>query len=392
MWMVGFILVVARVVIDNDACEHATIIVVDSINRQVFKVTDHDGNKTLEAEHCFTSSMKDSVGIMPYEEHTTIELTGPDRPGLLSEVSAVLADLKCNIKNAKVWTHNARAAAVIHVTDKSTGYAIEDPKWLFKIKELLFNILKCNSTVRKPRMTISSPGLMHTERRLHQMMFADRDFERVECMESHSSRPDVTIFDCSDRDYTVILMKSKDRPKLLFDTICALTDMQYAVFHGTVITGREEAYQEYYIRHIDGLPICSEAERQRVMQCLEAAIERRTSEGLELELSTDDQFGLLSDVTRIFRENGLSIQRAEILTKEDGKVKDTFFVSDVSGSQVEAVTVDSVLKQVGHDALRVKGDLNYFQNSSKETARGFFFSCFFRAQPSKRSKINKSLA
>jgi len=31
-------------------------------------------------------------------EHTTIELTGRDRPGLLSEVFAVLAhDLKCNV-------------------------------------------------------------------------------------------------------------------------------------------------------------------------------------------------------------------------------------------------------------------------------------------------------
>ncbi|KAI3511740.1 hypothetical protein L1887_18897 [Cichorium endivia] len=38
--------------------------------------------------------------------------------------------------------------------------------------------------------------------------------------------------------------------------------------------------QEYYIRHIDGSPVSSEAERERVMQCLEVAIERRTSEEL----------------------------------------------------------------------------------------------------------------
>lgn len=36
--------------------------------------------------------------------------------------------------------------------------------------------------------------------------------------------------------------------------------------------------QEFYIRHVDGLPINSEAEQERVIQCLEAAIERRTSE------------------------------------------------------------------------------------------------------------------
>lgn len=36
--------------------------------------------------------------------------------------------------------------------------------------------------------------------------------------------------------------------------------------------------QEFYIRHVDGLPINSEAEQERVIQCLEAAIERRASE------------------------------------------------------------------------------------------------------------------
>lgn len=39
-----------------------------------------------------------------------------------------------------------------------------------------------------------------------------------------------------------------------------------------------EILQEYYIRHVDGFPISSEPERQRVTECLEAAIERRGSE------------------------------------------------------------------------------------------------------------------
>lgn len=36
--------------------------------------------------------------------------------------------------------------------------------------------------------------------------------------------------------------------------------------------------KEYCIRHIDGSPVKSDAERERVIQCLEAAIERRVSE------------------------------------------------------------------------------------------------------------------
>lgn len=36
--------------------------------------------------------------------------------------------------------------------------------------------------------------------------------------------------------------------------------------------------QEYCIRHLDGSPVNSDAERQRLIQCLEAAIERRVCE------------------------------------------------------------------------------------------------------------------
>lgn len=91
-------------------------------------------------------------------------------------------------------------------------------------------------------MSISSARVLHGERRLHQMLFADRDFERLDCV-NYNSRPHVTILDCSDRDYTAVTIRSKDRPKLLFDTVCCLTDMQYVVYHGTVVTGRMEAYQ-----------------------------------------------------------------------------------------------------------------------------------------------------
>lgn len=177
------------------------------------------------------------------KEHTSIELSGGDRPGLLSEVSAVLADMGCNVVNAEIWTHNARVAAVMHITEQSTGTAIEDPKRLSLIKKLLRNVLKGNGNFRSPRICISSPEETHTGRRLHQMMFAARDFEKLEGVKENSLGPYVNVSDCADRDYTVVTVRCIDRPKLLFDTVFAITDMQYEVFHGTFITGRKEAYQ-----------------------------------------------------------------------------------------------------------------------------------------------------
>ncbi|XP_058093106.1 ACT domain-containing protein ACR4-like isoform X2 [Magnolia sinica] len=369
----------------------------------VFNVTDHDGKKledegiisyikkSIETEACFLPPLRSSVGVTPSKEHTSIELTGTDRPGLLSEVCAVLADLRCNVVNAEVWTHNARAAAVVHITDESTGRAIEDPSRLSKIKELLCNVLRGNNDQRAAKMTVSM-GVTHTERRLHQMMFDDRDYERggpSRAEDKSSSRPHVALLDCFEKDYTVATMRSKDRPKLLFDTVCTLTDMQYMVFHGTVDTGRTEAYQEYYIRHINGLPIISEAERQRVTQCLEAAIERRASEGLELELCTDDRVGLLSDITRIFRENGLCITRAEISTK-GGKAIDNFYVMDASGIPVDSKTIDSICRQIGRTTLRVKQNPFFSPEPPKETSVGFLFGSFFKPLSFQKFRLIRS--
>ncbi|URE46863.1 ACT domain [Musa troglodytarum] len=385
-----------RVVIDNDACDNATVIRVDSIKKHgilleviqvltdlnliitkayissdgswfmdVFNVTDRNGNKvrdkeiicciqnSLGSDACSFPGIGNSVGIVPSKEHTFIEMTGTDRPGLLSEICAVLANRNCSVAKAELWTHNTRVAAVVHVTEESTGGAVEDPERLSAIKELLCNVLRGDNDSRMGRMTVSKDRT-HTERRLHQMMFGDRDYEStVVGAGDDKPRPQVAVMDCAEKDYSVVILRSRDRPKLLFDTVCTLTDMQYVVFHGTVDTRDDEAYQEYFIRHVDGYPINSEAERQRVIKCLEAAIERRTTEGLEMVLRTEDRHGLLSDVTRVFRENGLTIRRAEISTQE-GKASDTFYLSEMSGKPVEAKTIDSICRQLGEMVVRVK--------------------------------------
>jgi UTP:GlnB (protein PII) uridylyltransferase len=421
-----------RVVIDNETLDDATIIQVDSVNKHgilldvvqvladvnlviikayissdggwfmdVFNVVDRDGNKIrdkevlnyiqvrLESNDGSAPSVRESVGVMPSQEHTSIELSGTDRPGLLSEVCAVLADLHCNVVNAEIWTHNARAAAVVHVTDDSTGCAINDPKRLLTIKELLCNVLKGSNDLKAAKMSLSAPGGTNRDRRLHQIMFADRDYERIE-REEKGSRPHITVLDCLQKDYTVITMRSKDRPKLLFDIICTLTDMQYVVFHGMVSTGPKEAYQEFYIRHVDGLPISSEAERERVMQCLEAAIERRASEGLELQLCTDDRTGLLSDITRIFRENSLCIKRAEISTK-DKKVKDTFCVTDVAGNPAYPNLIDSIRSQIGPSVLQVKYNAaSLAPKPPQETTMKFLFGSFFSGRTFQSFKLIRS--
>ena len=110
--------------------------------------------------------------------------------------------------------------------------------------------------------------------------------------------------------------------------------------------------QEFYIRRLDGRAISSEGERQRVIQRLQAAIERRASEGVRLELRISDRRGLLAYVTRVFRENSLSVTHAEITTRGDMAVN-VFHVTDVAGRPADPKTIDEVIHGVGTESLRV---------------------------------------
>ncbi|CAN6464670.1 unnamed protein product [Victoria cruziana] len=265
-------------------------------------------------------------------------------------------------------------ASLVYITDESTGFPIDDPERQAKIKEMLRNVLRGDQDKRSAKTAVSF-GLTHTGRRLHQMMYADRDYElncRNRGLEEHNDRirPLVTVENFLDKGYSVVNLRCKDRPKLLFDTVCTLTDMQYVVYHATLITEGSEAFQEYYIRHMDGCTVNSEAERQRLIRCLEAAIQRRSSEGLRLELCGEDRVGLLSDVTRIFRENGLSVTRAEVTTRGSQAVN-VFFVKDASGNPVRSQTIEAVRSEIGQTILQVK-DLS--ANSKSPSPEGGRFS------------------
>ncbi|KAG7015634.1 ACT domain-containing protein ACR8 [Cucurbita argyrosperma subsp. argyrosperma] len=324
----------------------------------VFHVTDQNGEKLTD--DTVIRYLEQSLGTTHYRRNeafngatTALELTGTDRVGLLSEVFAVLADLQCDVVEAKIWTHNGRIASLIYVKDCNSGSPIEDRQKIDIIVARLRSVLKGDNDIRSAKTSVSM-AVTHTERRLHQMMFADRDYERKAILKSNAAdSPGVTVQNCAERGYSVVYVQCKDRTKLLFDVIFTLTDMEYVVFHATINTAEERAYLEFYIRHSDGTPISSEPERQRVIQCLQAAIQRRASEGVRLELCTVDRPGLLADVMRTFRENGLNVTRAEISTARD-MARNVFYVTDAVGNAADPKTIESVRQRIGLSELTVK--------------------------------------
>ncbi|XP_024539781.1 ACT domain-containing protein ACR3 isoform X2 [Selaginella moellendorffii] len=413
------------VVIDNTSCPDATLIKVDSKNKHgillevvqvltdldlaiskayissdggwfmdVFHVTDQLGNKltdegiidyiqqslgakqdsqTTEVQTCLGRR----VSLRSNTEQTAIELCGRDRPGLLSDISGVLKDMMCNVVAAEVWTHNLRVACVVYVTDEVTGGPIEDEKKLAVIKARLSQALQGDESGKGSKTDIPM-AVLHTERRLHQIMSAD--FAAIQPESTNTfvaaadkTRPAISVQNCAEKGYSVVNVRCNDRPKLLFDTVCTLTDMKYVVFHAAIRSEGSFAYQEYYIRLMDGCTLKSEAEQEYVVKCLEAAIERRTGGGIRLELCTKDRVGLLSDVTRIFRENGLSVTRADVSTQGD-KAVNVFYVTDASGNPVDRRIVEATRKEIGQSILQVKDLTPSSPNSQHEVASKSRFS------------------
>ena len=174
------------------------------------------------------------AGLGSMGDCTAIELIGPDRPGLLSEISAVLANLQINVAAAEVWTHNGRIACVLYVNDDTNNRAVDDASWLAAMEEQVKNILRGYGTDDSISFTSYSMGSTHIDRRLHQLFFADRDYEVTGTEPDSHIKPNVTIERCEEKDYSVVTVKCKDRPKLMFDIVCTLTDMQYVVFHATI--------------------------------------------------------------------------------------------------------------------------------------------------------------
>ncbi|XP_021841786.1 ACT domain-containing protein ACR3 isoform X2 [Spinacia oleracea] len=287
-----------RVSVDNSSYSDCTLVKVDSMNKpgillevvqiltdldliitkayissdggwfmDVFHVTDQNGkkitdSKTIEyiekalgpkgqAADWIKSWPGKRVGLHPVGDHTAVELIGRDRPGLLSEIFAVLADLHFNISAAEVWTHNTRIACVLYVNDDTTNRAVDDPTRLSLMEEQLKNILGgTQSDDEQVACTNFSMGFTHVDRRLHQMLFADRDYEGVdvECPPP-PVKPRIFVERCEEKGYSVVTVKCKDRPKLMFDIVCTLTDMEYVVFHATISSDGPYASQEVRDAH-----------------------------------------------------------------------------------------------------------------------------------------------
>lgn len=113
----------------------------------------------------------------------------------------------------------------------------------------------------------------------------------------------------------------------------------------------------------------TEGEKERVIKCLEAAIERRVCEGIRLELRATNRVGLLSDITRVLRENGLAVVRADIATQGEDAVN-AFYVRDMSGNDVDMEFIKTMKREMGPIDLDVKNETPIISRTSPPNGNG----------------------
>ncbi|XP_039071412.1 ACT domain-containing protein ACR3-like [Hibiscus syriacus] len=312
----------------------------------------------------------------PEYENLSIRINPPSRVSVDNKSCSNCTVVKVDSVNLLL-----EVAQILTDLDFMDGGAVDDPNRLSIMEEQLKHILRgCEDNDNIARTSFSM-GFTHIDRRLHQMLFADRDYEGGEVTTEldypPSFKPKITIEPCEEKGYSVVSVRCKDRAKLMFDIVCTLTDMQYVVFHANISSNGSHASREYFIRHMDGCILDTEGEKERAVKCLEAAIHRRVSEGLSLELYAKDRVGLLSEVTRILGENGLSVRRAEVSTVGEKSVS-VFYVRDAYCNPVDAKTIEALSKEIGHMMmLNVKKDPASRKAAEAESSGWYKTSFFF---------------
>lgn len=111
---------------------------------------------------------------------------------------------------------------------------------------------------------------------------------------------------------------------------------------------------------------------------------------MKLELCAPDRRGLLSEVTRTFRENGLSITRAEVSTSAE-MAENVFYVTDAAGHPAHPKTIEAVRQRIGMSSLKVKEPIVFSKASSASDETTSSSSLFSFGSLVKRNLYNLGL-
>eukprot|EP00210_Caulerpa_lentillifera_P009429 g8990.t1 len=342
-----------------------------------FHVTEANGEKVTDP--CKIEKMRKILCINPStnepEDHTgvetiVLEMSGLDRPGLLADITDLLIRNDYDVKSAAVWTHQQKVAFVMNIIDLNNG--LNSSPRLNPICQRLKNMLggPLDYAVVSPS---KCRGHVHHELRLHLMLLREEDKQwqqqkqlNIKENENHNSstvvddlmpckyrspklgKPNVSIQPWPRLGYWLINIQCKDRRKLLFDTVCTLTDLDFDIYHGSVESKAHLAVIELYVRprfqHLE----CIKDRMAEVRYFLEAAIIRRYPNGLKVHVHPFEDPGCLSGLLQELKSENICVTRAKVSSDDgDGKPMHTVYLMKSNGSPPEQSIVEAACRRVG---------------------------------------------
>lgn len=129
-----------------------------------------------------------------WQHSTVFELAGQDRSGLLADVLQLLTHNGCNVGSAAVWTYSGRAAFVVSVVEGG-GQPIRDAGKLARLKQLLHQMMDQGGNGIVTAQPVK--GLIHYERRLHQLLLKEEEKEWQRNKDSILARLQLKTANCS---------------------------------------------------------------------------------------------------------------------------------------------------------------------------------------------------
>lgn len=306
---------------------------------------------------------------------TIFEVSGVDRPGLIADLMQLMTQNGCDVRSAAVWTYRTRVAIVFSVTEK--GRPIPDDAKTMRLKEMMGDIL-FNSQGTHSVHAENLKGIVHYDRRLHQLMLQDdiedwkvkhrvqkytKDRESENLLEKSNfntyrspkyDKPFIDISHFSHSNYWTVNIKCRDRTKLLLDTVCTLNDMNYDIYHATIDAGSDGySHQEFFVRPRSGEGEFDEDEALLVKAMLEASIERRFPKGIKVQIRSMDRFGCMATLTRQLFEAGLSITRAKVRTfATSNSSGHTLYIMNAVGGAPSNESIERALLECGGKAIQ----------------------------------------
>jgi hypothetical protein len=348
-------------------------------------------------------------------ETTVVQLSGADRPGLLADVTRTVASAGCDVRSAAVWTSGERVAFVLSVTD--AGRPLAGAGRAESLAAVLRPLMDAgegegeeaagagNGDAPPPSPSIPGRvsvdrvrGDVHHDRRLHRLMLQDEAAAwaaaggGVKAAGGGGGRPsapraapaspsdsasspksgarraplpdddhvspcappaDVRVGFCARSGYWTVSVACRDRPKLLFDTLCTLADLDYDVFHASVDCRDGTAAQEYYVKPRAGAAEFDPARAALLAHALDASIRRRFPPGVKVHVHSLDRYGCLATLAGVLHAAGLAVARASVRTyaaryaRADGGARHTLYVTRPDGGAPARGEVEAACASAG---------------------------------------------